>query len=324
MPIIFIIILNWNGKTDTLECLESVSKINYKNFGVTVVDNGSDDGSVDTIRKNFSQITLIKNRENLGFAAGNNVGIRYALNNGADFVFLLNNDTVVEPNILSELVIAYKSLQNPGFLGCKIYFYDQPNKIQYVGGIIEEVPELRGYHPMEGILDDGSFTTIKETEYVTGCAMFASCEVWEKTSGFDENFFMYWEDSDSSLRAAKLGYKNYVVPKAIVYHKVGSSTGGGSNPLTKFYSSRNRIYFAGKHGISFDALIVSIRRVAALLKTRWGLRCTAAIGEVLAYLCAKFGKMGKASRFVEAILESQMEKNIRLGLIRFRKQFRHG
>jgi len=323
LPHVCILILNFNGKQDTLECLESVRKIDYPNFNAIVVDNASTDGSVEDFKSAFPQTSYIENKQNLGFAAGNNVGIRHGLDSGAEYIFVLNNDTVVDPNILTCLVSVYPTLPLAGFVGCKICFYDNPKRIQYFGGLIEKTPILRGYHPEEGFVDNGSLKAVKETQYITGCAMFASSEVWKKTGGFDEKFFMYWEDSDLGLRAASLGYKNYVVPEAVVFHKVGSSTDGGKNLQAKFYGTRNRIYFANKHDIKFDAFKVSTRQIITLLKTKWELRFTAAVGEALAYLCAKLNKMGKAPRAVETILDSQIEKEARLNLIRLKHYLRY-
>lgn len=284
-----------------------------------MVDNGSTDGSVEAIHSKFPVVTVIENRENMGFAAGNNVGIKYALKQAADFVFLLNNDTIVNSGILNALVSAFHATKNPGFLGCKIYFYDEPSRIQYFGGILEERPLLRGYHPEYGLFDDGSFIGVKATQYVTGCAMFANRDVWQKTGGFDEKFFLYWEDTDLSLKAANLGYTNYVVPNAIVYHKEGASSKDFRSILKNYYFFRNRIYFAKKHGKPLNAFGHSWRRIKALLKTHWELRCTGVITEAFSYLFGSLGVMGRMPAILNMLIESQIEKRVRLGYINFKK-----
>jgi GT2 family glycosyltransferase len=171
-PKISIIVLNWNGKIDTLECLQSVYRIDYTNFDVIVVDNGSSDDSVQAIRDSFPEVTVLETNENLGFAGGNNVGIRYALKNGADYIFLLNNDTIVDPRILKQFIEVSKSIDDRGILGAKIYYYNEPEKIWYAGAKwVDKSSQCD--HLGEGKIDDGiSFNTITETGYACGCATF--------------------------------------------------------------------------------------------------------------------------------------------------------
>lgn len=255
-PKILIIILNWNGKQDTLECLESVCKIDYPNFDVIVVDNGSTDDSVAAIKTAFPQVILIENKENLGFAGGNNVGIKHALQNGAEFVFLLNNDTVVDPDILVQLVTAHETLHKPGFLGCKIYFYDRPKVIQHFGGEVIFTPILSGRHIGDGEDDKGQFEKVQTCDYVTGCALLFHRNVIQKVGLLDERYFVYWEDADWGMRAKQFGYNNYVIPEAKLWHKVSAST-YGAHPLRLYYFNRNRLLFASSHSDKDRNLITS-------------------------------------------------------------------
>src|SRR5436309_4726879 len=144
-PKVHIIILNWNGRADTLECLASVQRINFPDFETVVVDNGSTDGSEEAIRAAFPDITFIQTGENLGFAEGNNVGIRHAIECGADYVFVLNNDTTVDPNILAALVAEAEKNPNAAILGPKIYFYDRSDVINSAGGSINYETLERGH-----------------------------------------------------------------------------------------------------------------------------------------------------------------------------------
>ena len=132
-PRVAVIVLNWNGREDTLECLRSIRSIAYSNFGVIVVDNGSTDGSVAAIRASQPSVEVIDTGENLGFAGGNNVGIRRALELGADYVLLLNNDTVVDPGLLRAFVAAAALHPEAGAFGAKIYFHSEPTRIWYAG-----------------------------------------------------------------------------------------------------------------------------------------------------------------------------------------------
>ncbi|GFE61331.1 glycosyltransferase family 2 protein [Geobacter sp. AOG2] len=311
MPLVYIIIVNWNGLADTVECLESLRSIDYSNYRVVVVDNASSDNTVEVIKLKYPDVFLIINSENLGFARANNRAISFALSHKADFIFLLNNDTIVKPDIVSRLLQAHSVLTNPGLLGCKIYYYDEPETIQYCGGILEYFPELKGYHGEEGCIDDGGYDDITVTDFVTGCAMFGSRQLWENIEGFDENFFMYWEDSELSLRVRNMGSFNYVIPSAILYHKVGSSTGRRDHPLNWFYWSRNRIYFAKKHNIPFPAFRFALCRLRTVLGMKWPLRYTGALSESLAYLYGALTIMGRAPRFLERSHDSFLEARVR-------------
>ncbi|HET6516311.1 MAG TPA: glycosyltransferase family 2 protein, partial [Thermodesulfovibrionales bacterium] len=132
-PKIAIIVINWNGRDDTLECLASVRQVDYPHFEVIVVDNGSSDNSVEAIRNAFPEVTVIETRENLGFAGGNNVGMRHALKNRSEYIFLLNNDTVVDSQILKSFIRSSRLLPRDAILSAKIYYYSNPDKIWYAG-----------------------------------------------------------------------------------------------------------------------------------------------------------------------------------------------
>jgi len=320
---VFIIILNWNGKDDTIECLSSVYKIEYHDFAVVVVDNGSTDKSTETIRNIFPQTTIIENKANLGFAGGNNIGIRYALERRADFILLLNNDTITDPNILTELIIAYKALQNPGFLGCKIYFYDRPETIQYFGGDYSHDHILKGFHVGEDERDDGRFNYIAETGYVTGCAMFTHRSLIDTIGLLDERFFLYWEDGDWCLRARAAGFKHYVVPGAKLWHKVSASNKNGSS-VNVFYTSRNRFLFAKKHGFQLRPLYWSYILIHDVLKTRWDQRFSAVYYILLGHIFALLGIYGRMPKALDRNIIGSAERkvhNILKGCKNFLRQF---
>lgn len=246
-PKILIIVLNWNGKEDTLECLESVCKIVYPNFEVIVIDNGSSDDSVQAVRDSFPEVTVLETNENLGFAGGNNSGIRYALKNGADYIFLLNNDTIVDPHILNQFIKVSKTLGDQGILGAKIYYFSEPEKIWYAGA--KWVKNYAKFiHVGHGCLDNGrSFTMISETDYACGCAFFVSSRLIRTIGMFDERFFLTFEETDLCYRAKKAGYKSYFVPGAKVWHKISSSFGGEKSALYTYFLMRNRLLWAEKN-----------------------------------------------------------------------------
>ena len=175
-PSVFVIVLNWNGKQDTLECLESLRDPGISGVRTVVVDNGSRDGSVEAIRARFPDATLLEMGRNLRFAGGNNSGIRYALGNGADAVLLLNNDTVVEKGFLAPLVERMQSDPRIGMVAPKIRYYDPPDRIWFAGARINY---WLGTMAHLGIRekDNGQHDKPGETDYATGCCVLVSARV---------------------------------------------------------------------------------------------------------------------------------------------------
>lgn len=209
-PKIFIIVLNYNGAQVIGACLNSVFRINYPNFEVVVVDNASTDGSLEMVCRQFSRCHFIKNEENLGFSAGNNLGIRFALERMADGILLLNSDTIVREDFLSRLVEVAESEPMVGILSPVIL--DSKEKIWFSGGRINWW-KMGTMHTC-----DIKSTLPYETEFLTGCAMFVRSGVFKKIGLLDEDFFLYWEDTDFSVRAKRAGYRLMMVPEARIIH----------------------------------------------------------------------------------------------------------
>jgi hypothetical protein len=245
-PAVSVIILNWNRFRDTAECLESVFNIRYPNYSVVVVDNGSDDDSATGIEKAFECVQLIRNEENLGYAEGNNVGIRHALASGADYIWLLNNDTVVDRDALTAMVDLAERDREIGILGSKIYYYDRPDVLWFAGATIDWKRAISA-HVGRLEKDTGQYEIEKEVDRVTGCSMLIRRKVLEDVGLFDENFFLYAEEVDLCVRARKKGFRNFYVPKSIVYHKVSVSTGENSVPIFGYYNTRNFLYLIRKN-----------------------------------------------------------------------------
>ncbi|MCK4348110.1 MAG: glycosyltransferase family 2 protein [Thermoplasmatales archaeon] len=244
-PLVFIIIINWKNEKITIECLESLYKINYPNFHVIVVDNNSIDATAKAIKKKFPLITLLQNYDNLGFAEGNNLGINKALEMNADYIFILNNDTIIDSIILWPLVKQANNNPEIGVLGCKIYYYDEPKKIWFAGEMRDTCTGFRKYFGKNRI-DDGYYDDLIECNNLTGCAMFIPAKVIRETGGFDKDFFAYSEDIDLCLRIRELGYRIYCERKAKIWHKVSSSLGNNS-PIKVYFSVRNRLLVISKH-----------------------------------------------------------------------------
>jgi GT2 family glycosyltransferase len=210
-PKIFIIVLNYNGKDVIKNCLTSVFKIDYPDFEVVVVDNNSVDGSFEIAKTGFSKASFIKNEENLGYAAGNNVGIRFALERMADYVLLLNNDTEVEKDFLNKLVEAMEKDEKIG-IASPVILDGHDRQVWFSGGEISWL-RMKTEHKRDVLSKD-----YRETGFVTGCAMLVKAAVFKEIGLLDEDFFLYWEDADFSVRVRRAGFKNIVVAGSWIYH----------------------------------------------------------------------------------------------------------
>ncbi len=246
LPKIAVIILNWNGKEDTLECLVSVKQLDYTNYEIVLVDNGSTDDSVDAILKQHPDVTILQTGMNLGYAGGNNVGINWALEKDADYILLLNNDTIVATDLLSAFVDAAKLLPSGSILGAKIYFYDNPDTLWFAGGRWrKEINSCEhiGYGQPDGV----EFNSKVEVEYITGCALFADAATFKEVGLLDEDFFLTYEETDWCYRGRAKGHHCIVIPEAKLWHKVSSSFGGADSPIINYFITRNKLLWAKKY-----------------------------------------------------------------------------
>jgi GT2 family glycosyltransferase len=271
LPSVVIIVLNWNGLADTLECLESLARLDYPTYEVVVVDNGSTDGSVEAIRMRFPQVTLIENGENLGYTGGNNVGLQYALAQGADYALLLNNDTEVALDFLRRLLDAMEADPLIGMAGPTIYYHERPDIIWSAGGAIDW---QRGSTRMVGLdeRDEGQFgAEPRPVDFVTGCAMLVRQTVMEQVGLLDERFFAYYEETEWCVRVARAGYKIVHVPLAQIWHKISPSARADS-PLVHYYMTRNRLLFLKATGAGLGAWLYTL--IAEYLRTlvSWSVR----------------------------------------------------
>jgi GT2 family glycosyltransferase len=238
-PTVSIVILNYNGGEDVLECVKSVIQIDYSAFEIIVVDNGSTDDSILKIKNGYPQVRIIENKRNLGFAEGNNVGMRAST---SDFILLLNDDTVVGKNMLKDLVEAIQADPKIGIAGPEILYYDSPERIWSAGGKIG----LFGYaiHLGKGRKIKSSDQTLP-VPYICGCAILIKREVVNKIGLLDSDYFAYFEDADYCFRANKAGYRSLYVPTPTVWHKVKPEW--INNPVQAYYSMRNPFIFASKN-----------------------------------------------------------------------------
>jgi len=293
-PRVGVIVLNWNGEEDTCECLTSLREVKYPNFEVLVVDNASSKGSPDRIKSEFPEITLIKNKSNLGFAEGNNVGIEFFRARGVDYFLLLNNDTVVEPDFLGKLVSTAEEKNQYGIFGPKIYYYDPSDTIWFAGGFISRLTG-KPYHAGLGNVDRGEFDEVKDVVFVTGCALFFRKIVVEKIKGLDPDYFVSHEDVDFCLRAAGAGFPSLYVPSSRIKHKFARSAGGRFSPLYIYYRVRNSLLLLKKNNFPFYTRFIALflNPLKMIVYTMFTLNfcgARAALSGFFDFMRGKFGK----------------------------------
>jgi GT2 family glycosyltransferase len=241
-PLLSVIIPNWNGKRFLEECIDSIKAQTFQDFETILVDNGSMDGSVQFVQEKYGgYVRIIRNERNLGFAGGNNVGIRAAK---GEYIVLLNNDTWTDPRWLEELVKATEVDSCIGMWGSKIYSYDKRDQIEAVGELIywDGLSRARGQFDQ----DQGQYEMMEEILFPPGCGAMYRKTVLDEIGLFDEDFFAYGDDTEIGIRARLAGWKSLYVPRAILYHK-NSGTGGQYSPFKAFYVERNRFWITLKY-----------------------------------------------------------------------------
>jgi GT2 family glycosyltransferase len=240
-PRVLIIVLCYNGVELTLECLASLRQLSIPQADVLIVDNASSDGTPAAVRARFPEVAVIETGANLGFAAGNNVGLRYALERGYDYALLLNNDTEVAPDFLKELVTAAESAPEIGVVGPTIVYYERPDLIWSAGGAIDW---QRGTSAMRGIGEPVAQLppAARDVDFVTGCALLCKRAVLERVGLLDERFFMYYEETEWCVRARRAGFRILHVPSARVLHKIPLNA-RADKPYVAYYMTRNRLLF---------------------------------------------------------------------------------
>lgn len=266
MPLVFIIIVNYNGADDTIDCLKSLRNITYNRFKIIVVDNKSTDDSIIKLM-NFSEVEfkLILAKENKGFSAGNNIGIEYAKKNNADFYLLLNNDTVVEPGFLEPLIRQFLENNNVSATIGKILYESDRKKIWYAGGNIN-LFTTRVVHNHFDEIDNIIDNSIQKVSFATGCCLCLSRDIVNDIGYLDEEFFLYEEDVDYCFKILKRKYNIYYVPESVIYHKVSSST-SKARGLSQYYIVRNKLLNIRKH-VEFKYKFVAYSYVALMILNR--------------------------------------------------------
>lgn len=252
-PSVAIIIVNWNSYGDTSQCLESLKSLDYPNSQTIVVDNGSEDGSGEKLKTEYPNVIFLKNLENLGFTGGNNTGIQYALENGSDYLMLLNNDTVITDSFLKPLVDLLEQHERIGAVQPKIMFNQDRSIIWNAGGkfnpFITKTTTIG-----ENEVDQGQFDEPKETDWITGCCFLVRSRVINDIGLLDQRFFIYHEDVDWSLKIRNRGLKMFYEPKSVIFHETGMSdknhgshNEGNVSPFSHYMGVKNHLFLVRRY-----------------------------------------------------------------------------
>ena len=256
IPHIKILILNWNGCELTLNCLKSVLQLDYSNFSVSVIDNGSYDDSINSIKKSFPEVEILELQENVGFSMGYNYAFSKMRTQKIDYYWILNNDTTVSKKAIFYFLKSVKIYGEKHIYGSLINYMDKPSIIWYAGAKVDLFWGILSHNLIRKPMD---LTEIKnlnsETDYITGCSIFTSKETINMLDGFDNSFNMYGEDVDLCLRARVKGVKCYFVYKAVVFHKVSASIGGEFS-LAKIIKRFNSVLILMKKHTSTVGILI--------------------------------------------------------------------
>jgi len=255
-----VVLVNWNSEEYTIRCLASLMAAAKAPDLVVVVDNASVHGSVAAIREAFPLVHIIENRHNYGFTGANNLGISYLLDRNVDYVWILNNDTVVSPNCLQVLCRALESHGEAVAATCKIYRNDSA-ELWFAGSVFHKYSFCVD-HRGEGETDRGQYDSVEYLDFLDGCCILVRSSVLREIGLFDEHFFAYHEDVDFSFRLRHSGARLLYVPEASICHFAGASVKSNkfahdvtSSPMQHFLSRRNKLFIVRRYGRTYHLLI---------------------------------------------------------------------
>ena len=297
-----VIITNWNQVDYTLACIETVIAQDYEQVSIMVVDNGSTDGTVDKVSAAYPQVDILALTENLGPTGGYNSGFRRALDNGFNFIFLLNNDTLLARNCISELVKDAQSSSDIGLVMPKIYYADEPALIWSVGGW-ENSWNYEVRRPGEKQVDQGQWEAALDIDDAPFCAVLLTRNLLQTVGLPDEDYFLYYEDRDFCRRAKDAGFRLRLAPKATMLHKVSVSSGGSGSPNERYWMARSSVIYFRKHAHGFRIAIVIFWRFGSAVRTSWKLLSQKRMPSLKAYW------KGLADGFKQPISSGREDKN---------------
>lgn len=268
LPYVISVILNTNRRDDTLACLASLAQNTYPNHSIIILDNDSSDGSLEAIQEKYPDAQMVSLENNLGYAGNNNVGIEIALQQKADWVFILNEDTVLNEDCIEKLVSEGEKDRKIGIVGPMVYHYDEPEYIQSAGGMLGQYWE--SIHIAKNELDTGQVHLPRPVEWVSGCAIMIRSEVIKDIGMLDARFFYYWEETEWCLRANKAGYKILHVPSAKLWHK-GVQRDYIAKPSLLYYDTRNHLLLLKKHHAPIKVWFYTVFNIVRTLLS-WSIR----------------------------------------------------
>lgn len=260
-PRVVALVLNWNLPDDTLRCVQSLRRSDYPNLHIVVVDNGSRPEVFARIRSELPDIDVIRSEVNLGFAEGNNLGLRHALGCGADYVLVINNDTIVDPHMIARLVGVAEQHPDAGLIGPVIYYLDRPQEVWFAGyRFAHGIYMLR-----RGLHLEPPIRPVEEVDFVSGCGVLIRPSLLKTVGLFSNEYFMYYEDLDLCFRAKTAGWRILCVTDATMWHAVSSSTGGPDSPAKQYYQVRSSLVFYRKHSRGVKRLLNVLLRLGHAL-----------------------------------------------------------
>ncbi len=285
MDTIAVILVNYNNDDLTEDCIKSIYQCDDRPT-IILVDNSSKVFDVERFSK-YQDVVIIKSKENLGFAGGNNLGIRYALKNGFDYICILNNDTVIDNSIFKELL---KCASSTCIAVPKMYYYSDKNKIWFAGGYYNRF-KGEAFHIGLNEIDHGQYDEIRDISFASGCCMMIHKSIIKTIGMLSEEYFMYYEDVDYCLKCQRAGIRIRYVPTAKLWHRIGS-TAGTKSVLSSYYRTRNRYYIINKFKIGFLPWIFT--RISRVIK--YALGCIRHDSDriiICAYIDFLKGRMGR-------------------------------
>lgn len=242
-PLVIVIVLNWNGPEDTSVCVESLRNSDYPSLRTTVVDNGSEECKYTALRELLGDTEIIRAETNLGFGMGNNLGIKHAMEQGADYVLLVNNDTRIDTKMVTRLVEVAESDRSVGAVGPIIYYMDWPDRVWFAG---YRIPG-KLYMMRRGLHLKPPLKPVEYVDFVSGCGILLRRAALDDVGGFSPDYFMYYEDLDLCLRMKESGWRIACATEASMWHKVSASSGGPESPQKQYHQVRSSLVFLRRH-----------------------------------------------------------------------------
>ena len=266
IPSVCILTAAWNQVEKTLACLETVFKLTYTQFDVVLVDNGSKDELREQVRQWYPQVEIIRSETNLGFAAGFNLGLRLAMIQGYDYIFLINNDTLLASDCLTMLVDGAQVRPNAALLTAKIYYASDPNRIWTVGGssnkLLLEVKDVA-----RGQLDVGQWETPSKIEFAPLCGVLLNTHCLSEVGLLDELFFLYYEDMEFCHRLRRMKYELWLMPQARMWHEVSASSGGSNTPTERYWMALSSGLYFRNSATWLQLVFIIPYRLASAIRT---------------------------------------------------------